>query len=405
MDNEPRGRLIELPHAPEAIELRHLRAFVAVAQELNFSRAAERLYLSQPALSRQISSLEKLLRVDLLRRTTQRVELTLAGEALLDRVKTVLADLDDAVQVTRSVGGETYERVERLLRPLAESVDDLDAFRAANEQLSAQFPTPAGIEMRPVTAGGVPSLAFGRDHGELPSILHVHGGGYVVGSAYGYRPLAGALAVAASATVLVPDYRLAPEHPFPAAADDVVAAYTWLAERHDPAALTLCGDSTGGGLAMSALLRLRADGAPLPGRVVLLSPGVDLTCRVVRDHSEPQPMGIVDLTERFAGIYLDGHPADDPLVNPLYADLAGLPPLLVQAATGEPALPECRALVDRATAAGVDARLELYPVSTHVFHLYWSFLPEAAEALERAAEFIAASTAEARADPAARSAG
>ncbi|MBB5790505.1 alpha/beta hydrolase fold domain-containing protein [Jiangella mangrovi] len=401
MENEPRGRLIELPRAPEAIELRHLRAFVAVAQELNFSRAAERLYLSQPALSRQISSLEKLLRVDLLRRTTQRVELTLAGEALLYRAKSMLADLDDAVQVTRSVGGETDEQVRRLLRPVAEAVADLDAFRAANEQLSAQFPTPAGIEMRPVTAGGVPSLAFGRDVGEVPSILHVHGGGYVVGSAYGYRPLAGALAAAADATVLVPDYRLAPEHPFPAAVDDVVAAFRWLAERHgDPAAVTLCGDSTGGGLAMSALLRLRADGAALPGRVVLLSPGVDLTCRVVREHTEPQPNGIVELTERYAGLYLDGHPADDPLVNPLYADLAGLPPLLVQVATGEPGLPECRALVDRATAAGVDARLELFPVSTHVFHLFWSFLPEAAEALERAAEFIGP-----RITPAARSVG
>lgn len=403
MDNEARGRLIELPHAPEAIELRHLRAFVAVAQELNFSRAAERLYLSQPALSRQISSLEKLLRVDLLRRTTQRVELTLAGEALLDRAKSMLADLDDAVQVTRSVGGETDERVQRLLRPVAAAVADLDGFRAANEQLSAQFPTPAGIEMRPVTAGGVPSLAFGRDPGELPAVLHLHGGGYVVGSAYGYRPLAGALAAAADSTVLVPDYRLAPEHPFPAAIDDAVAAYRWLLERHgDPSAVTLSGDSTGGGLAMSALLRLRAERTPLPGRVVLFSPGVDLTCRVVREYAEAQPSGIVDLTEQYAGLYLDGHPADDPLVNPLYADLTGLPPLLVQVATGEPALPECRALVERATAAGVDARLELYPVSTHVFHLFWSFLPEAAEALERAAEFIAAGE---RLNPAARSAG
>jgi acetyl esterase/lipase len=403
MENEPRGRLIELPHAPEAIELRHLRAFVAVAQELNFSRAAERLYLSQPALSRQISSLEKLLRVDLLRRTTQRVELTLAGEALLGRAKSMLADLDDAVQVTRSVGGESDERVERLLRPVADAVADLDAFRAANEQLSAQFPTPVGIEMRPVTAGGVPSLAFGRDAGELPAVLHLHGGGYVVGSAYGYRPLAGALAAAAGSTVLVPDYRLAPEHPFPAAVDDAVAAYRWLLERHgDPAAVTLTGDSTGGGLAMSALLRLRAERTPLPGRVVLLSPGVDLTCRVVREYSEAQPNSIAELTERYAGLYLDGHPADDPQVNPLYADLTGLPPLLVQAATGEPALPECRALVERATAAGVDARLELYPVSTHVFHLFWSFLPEAAEALERAAEFIAAGV---RLDSAARSAG
>lgn len=394
MENEHRGRLIQLPPAPEAIELRHLRAFVAVAEELNFSRAAERLYLSQPALSRQIRSLERLLRVDVLRRTTQRVELTLAGEALLDRSRSMLSDLDDAVQVTRSVGGDVDDRVAKMLRPVGDSVADLDAFRAANEQLNAQFPTPAGIEMRPVTAGGVPSLAYGRDLDAAPSILHVHGGGYVVGSAYGSRPLAGALGAAAGATVLVPDYRLAPEHRYPAAVDDVVAAYRWLLERHgDPAAVTLSGDSTGGGLALAALLRLRAAGAPLPGRVVLLSPGVDLTCRLLRAQTEVPPNGVVDLLEQYAALYLDGHPADDPLVNPLYADLTGLPPMLVQAATGETGMVECRALVDRATAAGVDARLELFPVATHVFHLYWSFLPEAAEALERAADFITGATA------------
>src|SRR5215217_1704830 len=117
---EERGSLLAFPTAPEAIELRHLRAFVAVAEELNFGRAATRLYVSQPALSRQIRGLERLVGCELLRRSTHRVELTIAGEALLDRARTLLQDLDDAVSVTRSVGGELLGRVERLWQPLAE---------------------------------------------------------------------------------------------------------------------------------------------------------------------------------------------------------------------------------------------------------------------------------------------
>src|SRR6266508_4062014 len=107
---DDRGRLLAFPQAPDAIELRHLRAFVAVAEELNFGRAASRLFLSQPALSRQISSLERLVGCDLLRRSTHRVELTLAGDALLDRVRQLLVDVDDAVLATRSVGGELETR-------------------------------------------------------------------------------------------------------------------------------------------------------------------------------------------------------------------------------------------------------------------------------------------------------
>src|SRR6266567_1293196 len=122
MDDES-AEVVSLPQAPDAIELRHLRAFVAVADELNFGRAAARLYLSQPALSRQIRNLERLVGCDLLRRSTHRVELTLAGEALLDRARRLLGDLDDAVSATRSVGGH----LERRLAAAWEPLDDLPA--------------------------------------------------------------------------------------------------------------------------------------------------------------------------------------------------------------------------------------------------------------------------------------
>jgi DNA-binding transcriptional LysR family regulator len=183
--------VLALPQAPDAMELRHLRAFVAVADDLSFSRAAQRLFISQPALSRQIRGLERLVGCDLFRRSTQRVELTLAGEALLARARALLADLDDAISVTRSVGGE-----------------------------------------------------------------------------------------------------------------------------------------------------------------------------------------------------LAGHPADDPLLSPLQTSLAGLPPLLIQAASGDAVLQEAQLLARHATQCGVDASITVYPVPTHDFHIFWSFLPEARDAIDQLGRFV-----------------
>lgn len=385
------AQLIALPKAPDAIELRHLRAFVAVAEELNFSRAAERLYLTQPALSRQIRALERLLGVDLLRRSTHRVELTIAGEALLNRTRPMLSDLDEAVVMTRAAGGAHQERLARLTQPVIDKMlEGLEPYREAFEAMNAQFPTPEGVATRPVVAGGVPSLVYAADPGTPPDVMYVHGGGYLVGSAYGSRPLAGVLAVATRRAVLVPDYRLAPEHPYPAAVDDVDAAYGWLLGRNQPSGISLVADSSGCGLVMSLLHRLRQDGKPMPARLVLLSPWVDLECRFLEDETEADPQSrlVRDQVDMCVPTYLNGHPVDDPAVSPLRADLTNLPPMLVQVGTGDFVLRDARELVVRAQEHGVDARLELYPVNTHVFHLFWSFLPEAANALDEAAQFI-----------------
>ena len=387
------GRVLALPQAPDAIELRHLRAFVAVADELNFGRAAQRLYLSQPALSRQIRALERLVGTDLLRRSTHRVELTVAGEALLDRARRILRDLDDAVVATQSVGGELASRAARLLEPVGDrtgAAADLPELRAAYEALHAQFAPLPDVDVRPVNAGGVPSLVLAPGPDQPVTLLYLHGGGYVLGSAFGYRAQAGALAAAAGAAALVPEYRLAPEHPFPAALEDARRAYAWLLDRGtDPWQVVVAGDSSGGGLALSLLLSLGQAELPMPGGAVLLCPWVDLTCALQRQPSgEPQPMTIVDELRRFASAYLAGHPIDDPVVSPLTADLTGLAPLLVQSATGDSVLQEARQLTDRARGHGVDARLELYPVPTHAFHTFWSFLPEAADALEQAGHYI-----------------
>jgi epsilon-lactone hydrolase len=371
--------------ARDGVEVRHLRAFVAVAEELNFSRAAERLYLSQPALSRQIRTLERVVGCALLRRSTHRVELTLAGSALLDRARPVLAALDEAIAAAQSVGGELAARIMRLWAPvLAVATDQtsIQALREVFEDFLAQTPVPPEITVRPVTAGGVPALTLGDE----PAILYLHGGGYVLGSAYGYRPLVGALVGAAGTGALVPDYRLAPEHPFPAAIDDALAAYRWLTDRRGGASsVVLAGDSSGAGLALALLLKLKADKQRLPASVVLLCPSVDLSGGMLSPGRGPH---LMDDMGRTAEAYLAGHPIEDPLVSPLRGDLAGLPPLLVQCASGDRVRPEAEALADRARDHGAQVRLEHYPSDAHVFHVFWSFLPEAVDALAKAGAFI-----------------
>jgi acetyl esterase/lipase len=393
-----RGHLLPFPQAPDGIELRHLRAFVAVAEELNFGRAAERLYVSQPALSRQIRALEKLVGCELLRRSTHRVELTLAGEALLERARMLLRDVDEAVSAALAVGGELLGRVARLLEPLSGLVGqnaDLHEARETFEQLQAEFSPPAGTRVRPVIAGGVPSLIVSPPDHHEPTVIYLHGGGYVLGSAFGYQPHAGALAAAAQTGVLVPDYRLAPEHPFPAAVEDALSAYHWLLDQGVPAdAVTVAGDSAGGGLVMSLLLTLKRESEPLPGAAVLFCPWLDLrleaTSLPLAGEPVKAPLASEAEARRCADAYLNGHPSEDPIVDPLAADLAGLPSILIQAATGDARVVDAEALAAHARAQAVEVRLELYPVQAHAFQLFWSFLPEAADAFEAAGEFIRA---------------
>jgi acetyl esterase/lipase len=391
------GDVVPFPQAPEGIELRHLRAFVAVAEELNFSRAAARLYVSQPALSRQIRALERLLGCELLRRSTHRVELTVAGSALLDRSRRLLAEFDEAITATQSVGGELANRMATLWAPVFEIVAadrDFQEMRATYENFLAQAPVPDNVDVRPVNAGGVSSLELGVGSELSGAVLYLHGGGYTLGSAYGYRPLVGALVTAARVDALVPDFRLAPEHPFPAAVEDALSAYRWLAERRGP--VVLAGDSAGAGLACSLLVMLKAQGLTLPAAGVFLSPGFDMTGG---PRFTPGDRETVSALLRSSDAYLAGHPADDPVVNPLAADFTGMPPLLIQAATGDFALAQARALAEHAAGHGVDARLELYAADTHVFHVFWSFLPEAADALESAGIFIREALAADRAHP------
>lgn len=390
-DNEPTQPALPFPGARDGIELRHLRAFVAVAEELSFARAADRLYVSAPALSRQIRGLEQLIGTELLRRSTHRVELTVVGDALLDRARRLLVDVDEAVSTAMALGGELLGRVARVWKPqegLYGVEPLLDDARAASEAMHSRIAQPAGTEVRPVIAGGTPSLLVTPPGITEATVLHLHGGAFVTASAYGYRPHGGALALSAQTGVLLPEFRLAPENPLPEGLEDSLAAYRWLLARGvPPERLTLSADATGASIALSLLLTLKAQHEPIPAKLVLFCPWVDLQPAREDPAAGPQVFNL-DAARRCAAMYLGDHPPRDPIVDPLAADLSGLPPMLIQTATGDARLTDSRRLAARARDHGVDARLRLFPIDAHAFHLFWSFLPEAADAMDAAGAFI-----------------
>jgi salicylate hydroxylase len=253
--------------------------------------------------------------------------------------------------------------------------------------LAREFPPPADLRVDELVADGVPALAVTPPGARGDTVVvHLHGGGYTMGSANGAVELAGRLARAAGGWALVPDYRLAPEHAFPAALDDALRAYRWLLDEHQGAQLLLTGECAGGGLAVSLAVALRDAGDPLPARLQVVSPFCDL--RVVAastaDPAGPEPWLDRDRLRGMAGSYLhDADPAD-PRVSPVLADLRGLPPLDVSAAAGEALADDALALADAAGLAGVDAALELVEDSVHSFVLF-GFLPEARATVARLA--------------------
>jgi acetyl esterase/lipase len=220
----------------------------------------------------------------------------------------------------------------------------------------------------------------------------LHGGGYVLGSLATGRPLASRVAHAAEARILNVEYRLAPEHPFPAALHDSVTAYTGLLhEGVDPATIAVLGDSAGGGLAVATLVAARDQGLPLPAAGVCISPWVDLTLSnsslFTNDGRDPQINR--HLLAEMAAAYLQGQEPTLPLASPAYADLSGLPPLLIHAGTAEVLFDDARMLAVAANNAGVEVTLELYEHMIHVWHAYAPGLPEGGAAIDRIASWLA----------------
>lgn len=227
------------------------------------------------------------------------------------------------------------------------------------------------------------------------TLLYLHGGGYALGSPLSHRDMVGGIADAAHARVFLADYRLAPEHPFPAAVDDAVAAYEGLLEAGvDPAKLCIAGDSAGGGLTVATLVALRDRKLPLPAAGICISPWADLTCSSgsMTSMAEADPMLRPDALRWMGGLYLNGQDPKSPLASPVYADLKGLPPLLIQVGTEEALYDDAITLSRVARDAGVDATLEAWEGMMHVWHLMAKLVPEGKQAIQVIGAFVVAKT-------------
>lgn len=283
---------------------------------------------------------------------------------------------------------------------------DVDSIVAGNRALMAEYANVGGIrpvlapetEITPVRARGVP-CEWVRAAGADPNLrlYWIHGGGWISGSPADYRHVAEALSRYARASVMAVDYRLAPEHPFPAGLDDCLAAYRWLLD-HGPEgpgkarSSWIAGDSAGGNLSLALLLKLRDAGEPMPAAVATLGAATDLTGSGASMESRAalDPMISKQGVDFVARLYVqDSTPLIDPLVSPLFGDLRDLPPLLMHVGDHEALLDDSVRFAERAVAAGSLARVKVWPEMIHVFESFCHVLPEGRQSLEEIGEFLA----------------
>jgi monoterpene epsilon-lactone hydrolase len=266
--------------------------------------------------------------------------------------------------------------------------------RANFEELGKNTPIPADIKQEKVNAGGVSAEWISAPNASADrAVLYLHGGGYVIGSINTHRDLMARISRASGFRVLGIDYRLAPEHPFPAAVEDAVAAYRWLlAQGLQSARIAVAGDSAGGGLAVATLVAIRDAKLALPGAGVCLSPWIDLEGigESMTSKASVDPVVQKDGLVGMAKAYLAGKDPRTPLAAPLYADLKGLPPLLIQVGESETLLDDSNRLADRAKGAGVKVTLEPWQEMIHVWQMFAPFLPEGQEAIDGIGKYLRA---------------
>jgi acetyl esterase/lipase len=254
---------------------------------------------------------------------------------------------------------------------------------------------PRGVVVAPALADGVP-CEWISPVGQPPPrvLLYLHGGGWILGWGAMHRRMVAHLNRLAGARSLAVDYRLAPEYPFPAALDDCVTAYRWLLQSGvAPQQIVIAGDSAGGNLTVTTLLALRAAGAPLPAAAVCLSPAADLSGSDRGLSTGRDSMLSAKTGQVMVRAYLAGQDPRLPLISPVYADLSGLPPLLIQVGADELLRASAERLADRARAAGVATTYEVWPGMWHGWHLLAPYLPEAQQALDHVGRFIRDHTA------------
>ena len=293
------------------------------------------------------------------------------------------------------MSAEQRETVDAILRESAFPIDStVDEQRRQLRELSASQPLPADVTVTAGELGGVPTAEITVDGVEPRHVvLYFHGGVYVLGDAASTAGLAAQVARRIQAKAISVDYRLAPEHPYPAAVDDALAAYQALLEGGTaPAGIVLAGESAGGGLAVATLILARDRGLPRPAAAYLMSPYADLTLAGATMETKGQADPLLS-RENLAARVPDYTAGRDPalaLISPIFADLAGLPPLVVQAGSHEVLLDDAVRLARQAAITDVEVTLDITPGVPHVFQAYSPILDEAAAALDRAGQFLSA---------------
>ena len=274
-----------------------------------------------------------------------------------------------------------------------------EAARAFLEKAMKYMPAlPKKTTVETLTIAGLPGEKISAP-GADPSraILHYHGGVYVMGSAATHRNMAAHLSAQAGAPVFLPEYRLAPEHPFPAAVEDACHAYGWMIEQgFSPDRIALCGDSAGGGLVLASMMALREEQGPMPAALATISAWTDLaaTGASLVDNLHDDPMLNGEMVAPAAEIYLAGHNARDPLASPLYGNMEGLPPVLMMAGQSEVLRDDTTRMAEKLKAARVDVTVELWPAVPHTWPIFAGRLPEGKAALKIIGDFFQSHWAE-----------
>jgi monoterpene epsilon-lactone hydrolase len=298
------------------------------------------------------------------------------------------------------VSAEQRENLEAILRQSAFPADmDVSELRRLLRELTSAQPLPAGVTVTAAALGGVPAAEITVDGIEPRHVvLYFHGGVYVLGDAFQAAGLASEVGRRTRAKVISVDYRLAPEHPYPAAVDDALAAYEALLNNGTaPSDIAFAGESAGGGLAVAAMVSARDHGLPLPAAAFVMSPYADLTLagETMETKREADPLLSRDNLQARVPDYTAGQDAAVGLISPVFADLSGLPPLIIQAGTHEVLLDDAVRLARQAAIADVEVSLDITPRVPHVFQAYYPILDEAAAALDRAGQLLAAHLASA----------
>jgi len=289
---------------------------------------------------------------------------------------------------------QEFGQILDFLKTLPESSGlSMDQRRVEMEASLASLPMAEGVSSEPVKIGDMQAEWSVPSEIENESIiLYLHGGGYCIGSISTHRSMVSFLAKAAKSKALMIDYRLAPENPFPAAVEDAVSAYRWLlAQGILPEQLVISGDSAGGGLTVATLVNLKEKGEPLPAAAVCLSPWVDLEGigDSITTKAEVDPMLTREGLIEFSNCYLASADPKSPLAAPMYADLQGLPPMLIQVGTAEILLDDAARLAAKAKQAGVQVDLENWDDMIHVWHIFTGMeVPESRDAIDGIAKFI-----------------